>query len=81
MSKKRKKPGRKDELRNEIKQLDCTIEILHRMRLDASRKLRQLEAKPKRKPKRSSKCQSGAVRVRAFRLSDIVPAIPMSELH
>ena len=73
MSKKRKKPGRKDELRNEIKQLGDAIEILHHMRLDATEKLHRLEAKPKRKQKRPTKCQSSGERV-------TVPAFLM-QLH
>ena len=81
MSKKRKKLGRRGELRNEITQLDLIAEVVRHMRLSATEKLRQLEAKPKRKRKQSPKCQSSGQRVPAFRLSDVVPAIPLAELH
>lgn len=87
MSKKRKKSAREDELRKKIKNLEWQDRVLHRMRLHnleelqtTHRKLRRLEAKPKRKRKRPSKCRSSGERVQAaFRLPDgIVPAVPLS---
>ena len=94
MSRKRKKPGRKAKLRKKIKNLEWKIRVLGRIMLHtleelqtAQRKLAALDAKRKRKRKRSSKCQSRDECVQAFhlaeafRLSDSVPAEGQRELH